>query len=697
MKFWKQTLATLMAVLLVLPSTCFAADATAGATPDAAAKATTPASQIGLAKELGLVKGDGVGVTPEYIAKESTRMQAAVMLLRLMGKEKEALSYQGKENFADADKVSWQEGKNMLAYLKANPQLGFQGDGTNFKPNDKITAQQYYKVWLEALGYKETTGQVPGDFGMASALSFAEKMGFTEVSKAQGTLTNADLAAITVSSLSATTKDGKMFAEKLVQQGTLPADSVQKYLPIRPENIRFEPIIVSVEQYKTLVLPSEIAKSYVENGGGQVLLAEKARVVWDAFNTYQVGTYEVKGKVGSVTVTAKVTVTPSPTISSGRSHGSSFDASISANVLSAEAISKTTLVLTPIEGKQITSIDTGKIKFCDTEGNRPDVAGLSVTGAVQQNNKWYLTLNNPLLDNAKYIGVDGSLGIYFEEGALTYSNANQSLALAKASARPVCDRIKPVMQKVYVKADAGADHNIIVVEFNEAIYVDPAMVATLASKFTVNAGNTALTPETHYTAAVNGNTVELTIKKAGLKDQAISLALGSGDAICDDASGSHAFSASSNKAEPFQLPAILKADKTEAGGTVTVQDVVSELASYDNGLLGTLTDDTITIIMAEALSESTLGSADISVVFDNTDSATDIQLASSDFAVTFDKEKLVLTLTEDAQKKIDTTFNGGTVKITFGQSANKITPAFDVQLPKELTFPLTHADIVKAD
>ena len=82
---------------------------------------------------MGVLQGDTGTVTPEYLVKETTRMQAAIMYLRLRGLEDEAKAFTGTDNFTDAGTKG--EGKAMMAYLKANPQLGWiGGDGGRFNP-----------------------------------------------------------------------------------------------------------------------------------------------------------------------------------------------------------------------------------------------------------------------------------------------------------------------------------------------------------------------------------------------------------------------------------------------------------------------------------------------------------------------------------------------------------------------------------
>lgn len=167
---------------------------------------------------VGMLEGDGNGVTAEYTAKEMTRFTAAISLLKLKGLYNDALAFKGDANFADVDAVKWEEGKNILAYLKANPGLGFGGNEKGeFNPNGNINEQSYYKVLLETLGYKQTTAEVAGDFAWAEVLEFAEKVGLKPAKAEKFTVD--ELAKATVAALKAKMKDGKVLINVLVEAG----------------------------------------------------------------------------------------------------------------------------------------------------------------------------------------------------------------------------------------------------------------------------------------------------------------------------------------------------------------------------------------------------------------------------------------------------------------------------------------------
>lgn len=161
---------------------------------------------------LGLLAGDGAGVTAEYLAKGTERIQAAIIMLRLLGKIDEAVEFDYTENFDDADKV-WQGGKNIMGYLKANPEYGWVGDAGNFKPTDKASAKEIYKVILNVLGYEVGEDK---DFVWNDTIEFAAEKGLKAIGDLES-LTNDDVAAAIVEGLKANLKSGdKTLVEDLV-------------------------------------------------------------------------------------------------------------------------------------------------------------------------------------------------------------------------------------------------------------------------------------------------------------------------------------------------------------------------------------------------------------------------------------------------------------------------------------------------
>ena len=173
-----------------------------------------------ICRDLGILKGDTGVVDSEYLQKRPNRIQAAIMFLRLKGLEEEALSYSGTRNFKDADVIVWKEGRNLLSYLKAHPELGWIGDGTNFLPLDLIDSKQYYKVLLETLGYKQKVDGV-GDYSWEEVYEFAESKGLKKVADVRSFTVNS-LAIATVEALNTPMKNSRIkLVQHLVDNGTI--------------------------------------------------------------------------------------------------------------------------------------------------------------------------------------------------------------------------------------------------------------------------------------------------------------------------------------------------------------------------------------------------------------------------------------------------------------------------------------------
>ncbi|PYI55500.1 plastocyanin/azurin family copper-binding protein [Paenibacillus flagellatus] len=183
-----------------------------------------------LVTELGVLQGDGNGVTPAYLAKTTTRIQAAILFLRLKGLEQEALAFKGADNFSDADLVG-DANKAIMAYLKANPGLGWTGTGDGrFDPLSGVTAQQYYKVLLDALGYKQDA-----DFAYADTIGFAATRGLSQIADA-GALRNGHIAAATAEALKLRVKGGdRSLAEVLAEQKAIDAGQASQAQAARIE------------------------------------------------------------------------------------------------------------------------------------------------------------------------------------------------------------------------------------------------------------------------------------------------------------------------------------------------------------------------------------------------------------------------------------------------------------------------------
>jgi len=167
-------------------------------------------TDLHIVERMGMLIGEGDGITEEYIKKVPTRVQAAIMVLRLNGVDAEAAAFTGTDNFADANLEPW--AMPYLAYLKAHPEFGLIGTGDNmFEPTANIDEQAYAKILLTALGYEYNK-----DFTWDGTLAFAAEKGIAKAES--GAFNVKDLAIMTASALKLNCKNGTPLLEKLIAE-----------------------------------------------------------------------------------------------------------------------------------------------------------------------------------------------------------------------------------------------------------------------------------------------------------------------------------------------------------------------------------------------------------------------------------------------------------------------------------------------
>lgn len=115
---------------------------------------------------IGMFVGTGTGFELE---RAPTRMELAVMFVRALGLEEEALSYTGTCPFTDVPQ--WAAGYASVLYDRGLAK-GY-GDGI-YGAADIGTARDYATFLLRAMGYSEAAG----DFKWETAVDTAAAMGF---------------------------------------------------------------------------------------------------------------------------------------------------------------------------------------------------------------------------------------------------------------------------------------------------------------------------------------------------------------------------------------------------------------------------------------------------------------------------------------------------------------------------------------
>lgn len=178
---------------------------------------------------LNLFRGVGTNAdqTPNYaLTREATRAEALVMLIRLLGKEEEAVGGSWKHPFTDVP--AWADQYVGYAY-----ETGLtRGTGATTFGTGNVTAQQYMTFVLRALGYtdSDTDSTLYNE-----AMDYAHRAGLTvddpdAYAICERRFWRADVVVASWRALSAQTKSGMLLAEKLIEQGVFTKEQYQKLL-----------------------------------------------------------------------------------------------------------------------------------------------------------------------------------------------------------------------------------------------------------------------------------------------------------------------------------------------------------------------------------------------------------------------------------------------------------------------------------
>ncbi len=165
--------------------------------------------------EMGLFQGTQNGYD---LDRTPTRAEAAVMLVRLLGKEDEAKALTYTAPFTDLK--GWE--KPYVQYLYSNG-LANGTNRTTFNPTGKCTAQMYAVFLLRALGYSDTA-----DFSYANAIETAREQGIydTGIINVQNFLRDdAAAASYTVLSVSPKNSEGTLLDQLVSENAITEADA----------------------------------------------------------------------------------------------------------------------------------------------------------------------------------------------------------------------------------------------------------------------------------------------------------------------------------------------------------------------------------------------------------------------------------------------------------------------------------------
>ena len=217
--------------------------------------------------EMGLFQGTQNGYD---LDRTPTRAEAAVMLVRLLGKEDEAKALTYTAPFTDLK--GWE--KPYVQYLYSNG-LANGTNRTTFNPTGKCTAQMYAVFLLRALGYSDTA-----DFSYANAIETAREQGIydTGIINVQNFLRDdAAAASYTVLSVSPKNSEGTLLNQLVSENAITEADAK-----------RYQSLFSSYAQYREATAGMDALLHYSVNSE----FASPAAVTHDGRTVMQVQTSE---------------------------------------------------------------------------------------------------------------------------------------------------------------------------------------------------------------------------------------------------------------------------------------------------------------------------------------------------------------------------------------------------------------------
>lgn len=206
-------------------------------------------------KNLGLFQGTAQGYE---LDRAPTRGEAAVMLVRLLGEEQNALTLEYSAPFDDLH--NWE--KPYVQYLyDIGATTGVSE--TTFAPEQPCSAQMYAAFVLRALGYTEADG----DFVYADADGFAQHIGLYDAAVIDTEFfLRDDVAAASYTALSLMPKGSEQtLLEQLVANGAVDAQSADSYLAL------FD----LYRQYRTATADMTTFNQFSVRGGLNAVLSEE--------------------------------------------------------------------------------------------------------------------------------------------------------------------------------------------------------------------------------------------------------------------------------------------------------------------------------------------------------------------------------------------------------------------------------------
>lgn len=211
--------------------------------------------------EMGLFQGTQNGYD---LDRTPTRAEAAVMLVRLLGKEAEAKALTYTAPFTDLK--GWE--KPYVQYLYSNG-LANGTNRTTFNPTGKCTAQMYAVFLLRALGYSDTA-----DFSYANAIETAREQGIydTGIINVQNFLRD-DAAAASYTALSVSPKNSEgTLLDQLVSENAITEADAKRYQSLFSSYAQYREATAGMDALLHYSVNSEFASPVAVTRDGKTVM-----------------------------------------------------------------------------------------------------------------------------------------------------------------------------------------------------------------------------------------------------------------------------------------------------------------------------------------------------------------------------------------------------------------------------------------
>ncbi len=191
-------------------------------------------------KALGIFKG--VSETDFALDRAPTRTEALVMLIRVLGRENEALAKGGRHPFLDVPQ--WAD--KYVGYAYEN-NLTNGVSATKFGSNSVASASMYITFVLRALGYSDSNGDFTWDNPFALARQTGIMSGNPDIMK----FLRADVVLVSYAALEAQIKGTrKTLAQKLIEAGVFTVEAYDRYYNVSEfENEGMSKMLTAEEIY----------------------------------------------------------------------------------------------------------------------------------------------------------------------------------------------------------------------------------------------------------------------------------------------------------------------------------------------------------------------------------------------------------------------------------------------------------------